>query len=54
MFHNRSKNIQIRSYYILDMVQRGGLRLHHISINEKVDKIITKPLLKGELLVFKE
>jgi hypothetical protein len=27
MFHDRSKNIEIKYYYIRDMVQRGAMRL---------------------------
>ena len=47
VFQNKSKHIEIRSHYILDMVQRGVVRLHHISIDDQIDNILTKPLLKG-------
>lgn len=49
-----SKHIEIRYHYICDMVQRGVVRLHHISINEQIAYNLTKALPKGKVLVFRE
>lgn len=54
VFHDRSKLIEIRYHYIRDMVQRGYVGFHHISTNEKIVDILTKPFLKGKFLVFRE
>jgi hypothetical protein len=44
VFHDRSKNIEIRYHYIHDMVQRGALKLQYISTDEQVVDVLTKPL----------
>jgi hypothetical protein len=44
IFHDRSKHIEIRYHYIRDMVQRGALKLQHVSTNEQVVDVLTKPL----------
>ena len=54
VFHDKSKHIEIRYQFIRDMVQRGVVRLHHISTNEKITDIITKVLPKGKLFFFRE
>lgn len=54
MFHDKSKHIEIRYHYIRDMVQRGVVRLHHISTDEQIADILTKALPKGKFLVFRE
>ena len=54
MFHDRSKPIDIRYHFILDMVQRGTVRLDHIGTDEQVVDILTKPLGKVKFLTFRE
>eukprot|EP00253_Pinus_taeda_P031254 PITA_31254 len=54
VFHDMSKHIEIKYHYIQAMVQRGAVRLHHISIDEQIVDILTKPLPKGKFLVFRE
>jgi len=54
MFRDKSKHIEIRYYFIRDMVQRGFIRLHHISTDEKIADILTEALSKGKFLVFIE
>jgi hypothetical protein len=44
LFHDRSKHIEIRYYYICDMVQRGALKLLYVSMDEQVANVLTKPL----------
>eukprot|EP00253_Pinus_taeda_P002161 PITA_02161 len=50
--HDRSNHIDIRYHFIRDMVQRGGIRLHHIGTDEQVTDILTKPLGKVKFLSF--
>ena len=54
MFHDRSKHIDIRYHFILDMVQRGAIRIHHIGTDEQAADILTKPLGKVKFLAFQE
>lgn len=54
VFHDKSKHIEIKYHYIRDMVQRGAMRLHHISTDCQIADILTKPLSKGKFLVFRE
>ena len=44
VFHDKSKHIEIRYFYIRDMVQKGAIRLHYLSTNEQVVDVLTKPL----------
>ena len=43
VFHDCSKHIDIRYYFIRDMVHRVAVRLHHIGTDEQVANILTKP-----------
>jgi len=53
MFLDKSKHIEVRYHFTRDMVQRGVVRLHHISTDEKIVGILTKALQKGKFLVFR-
>jgi hypothetical protein len=44
MFHERSKHIEIKYYFIRDKVEEGEVKLQHISTDEKTTYILTKPL----------
>jgi hypothetical protein len=46
VFHDRSKQIEIKYYFLCDNVQRGEVVLHYISTNEYIVYILTKPLSK--------
>ena len=54
VFHNHSKNIDIRYHFIWDMVHRGTIRLDHIGTDEQVVVILTKPPGKVKFLTFRE
>jgi hypothetical protein len=47
VFHDRSKNIEIRYHFIRDYVQRGVVELQYISTEEQVADILTKALGRG-------
>ena len=44
VFHDRSKHIEIRYFYIRDMMQKGAIKLQYVSIDEQVFDVLTKPL----------
>jgi hypothetical protein len=44
VFHNRSKHIQIRDFFIRDLVQRGELVVQHIPTEDNIADIFTKAL----------
>jgi hypothetical protein len=46
VFHDRSKHIEIKYYFLCDKVQRGEVVLQCISTNEKTADILMKPLSK--------
>jgi hypothetical protein len=46
VFHDRSKHIEIKYYFLHDKVQRKEVVLQYISIDEQTTNILTKPLSK--------
>jgi hypothetical protein len=44
VFHDRSKHIEIKYYFICDKVQEGEVKIQYISTDEQVANILTKPL----------
>ena len=60
VFHDKSKHIDMKYYYIRDLVQRKTVKLQYIAMSEQVVDILTKPLtsrqfvqLRGKLGVAK-
>ena len=52
MFHERSKHIEIKHYFLCDRFQRGEVVLQYISIDEKIADILVKPLSKMKKFVY--
>jgi hypothetical protein len=50
MFHDRSKHIEIKYYFLHDRVQRGEVVLQYISTDEQITYILVKPLSKMKSL----
>ena len=50
VFHDRSKHIDIKYYFLHDRVQRGEVVLQYISIDEQITNILVKPLSKMKSL----
>jgi hypothetical protein len=46
VFHDKSKNIEIKYYFLRDKVQRGEVVLQYISIDEQITNILVNPLSK--------
>ena len=44
VFHDKLKHIEIRYFYIRDMVQKGAIKLNYVSTDEQVVDVLTKPL----------
>jgi hypothetical protein len=54
VFHDRSKHIEIIYHFIRDRIQKGAVKLQYISIDEQVVDILTKPLVKGKFVFFRD
>eukprot|EP00253_Pinus_taeda_P036617 PITA_36617 len=54
VFHDRSKHIDIRCYFIRDCVQRGAVQLRYTPTGEQVANILTKALGRTKFVYFKE
>jgi hypothetical protein len=54
VFHDRSKHIEIIYHFVRDRVQKGAVKLQYISIDEHIADIITKPLVKGKFVYFRD
>ena len=54
MFHDRSKQIEMRYHFIRDPVQRGALKLQYIHTDEHIADILTKPLSALKFVYFRD
>ena len=54
MFHDRSKHIEIRYFYIRDMMQKGAIKLQYVSTDEQVVDVLTKPLSQVNFEYFQD
>jgi hypothetical protein len=53
VFHDKSKHIEIKYYFLCDKVQRGEVVLQYISTDEQTADILTKPLSKINFSYFR-
>jgi hypothetical protein len=54
VFHDRSKHIKIKYHFIRDRMQKGAVKLQYISTEEQIANILTKPLVKGKFVYFRD
>ena len=54
VFHDRSKHIEIRYFYIRDMMQKGAIKLQYVSTDEQVVDVLTKPLSRVKFEYFQD
>jgi hypothetical protein len=54
LFHERSKHIKIKYYFIRDKVQEGEVKLEYIPTDEQTTYILTKPLSRIKFAYFRE
>jgi hypothetical protein len=53
VFHDKSKQIEIRYHYIRDMVQRGVVKLQYVGTDEQVADVLIKPLSRVKFEYFR-
>ena len=54
VFHDKSKHIKIKYHYIMDMVQRGAVKLLYVVTEEHIADVLTKPLDRLKFEYFRE
>ena len=54
VFHDKSKNIEIKYHYIRDMVERGAEKLQYVATDEHIADVLTKPLDRVKFKYFRE
>jgi hypothetical protein len=54
MFHDRSKHIGIIFHFIMDCVHKGAVKLQYVPTGEQVEDILTKALIKGKFVFFRD
>ena len=54
VFHDKSKNIDIKYHYIRDTMQRGAVKLQYVVMDEEIVDVLTKPLAIVKFKYFKE
>ena len=54
VFHDRLKHIEIRYFYIRDMMQKGAIKLQYVSIDEQVADVLMKPLSRVKFKYFRD
>jgi hypothetical protein len=50
VFHDKSKHIEIKYYFLRDKFHRGEVVLQYISIDEHIKDILVNPLSKKKIL----
>ena len=51
MFHDKLKHIEIRYFYIRDMVQKGAIKLQYVTIDEQVFRCIEQASILSEVQI---
>ena len=54
MFHDKSKNIEMRYHYVRDMVQKNILNIQYVPTVEQTADILTKPLSLTKFVYFRD
>jgi hypothetical protein len=54
VFHDRSKHIEMRYYYVRYMVQKNVLSIQYVPIAEQTTDIFTKPLSLTKFVYFND
>ena len=54
VFHDKLKHINIKYYYIRDMVQRGAVKLQYVATEEQIADVLMKPLDRLKFKYFRE
>ena len=54
MFHDKSKHIEIKFHYIMDMVKRGEVNLQYMEMDKQIVDMLTKNLARVKFEYFRE
>jgi hypothetical protein len=54
LFHDKSKDIEIKYPFIQDMIQKGEVKLQYIPTDQQIDSILSKSLTKGKFEEFRD
>ena len=54
VFHDKSKHIEIKYHYFMDMVQREVVKLQYVAMEEQIADVLTKPLARVMFKYFRE
>ena len=54
VLHDKSKHIEIKYYYIRDMVQRGAVKLQYVATDEQITDVLTRPFARVNFEYFRE
>ncbi len=54
VFHDKSKHIEIRYFYIRDLVHKGAVKLEYMGTDEQVADVLTKPLSRVKFEYFRD
>ena len=54
LFHDKSKHIEIRYFYIWDMIHKGAIKLQYASTYEQFVDVLTKPLSRVKFKYFQD
>ena len=54
VFHDKLKHIEIKYHYIMDIVQRGAMKLQYVATDEQIADVLTKPLAMVNFEYFRE
>ena len=53
VFHDKTKHTEVRYHFILDMVQKGSVKLKYVPTEEQVEDVLTKPLSRVNFEYFR-
>ena len=54
VLHDKSNHIEIKYHYIMDMVQRGAMKLLYVTTEEQIVDVLMKPLARLKFEYFRE
>ena len=54
LFHEKSKHIDIKFYYINGIMHRGDVKLQYMATNKQIAIVLTKPLARVKFEYFRE
>lgn len=53
IFHSRMKHLALDYFFVRELLQKGAIRVQHISTNDQIADIMTKPLASASFLRFR-